>query len=287
MRSTGASSGPVRPSTSASAARSASSRCWAMCATSRSSAASSTGGVSATTTSTRPVTKHAIRQPGTGEPRRAQRARARQVGRGVAEGDERKRDLLERAYRGDGKAQHGATVSSVPVMAAPVSTTVTELPESRVRVEAEVPAAEVEKRVAVAARALGRNLRIPGFRSGKVPPPVSSSASGARPCSTRPSASRSPAGTRPPIDDANVVAGRRARSQPRRPARPRASRCASRSRSASARPPRSASTPGSRSAAASPRSTDEAIDARDRAAARPHGQARDRRARRRRRATSW
>jgi trigger factor len=57
-------------------------------------------------------------------------------------------------------------------MAAPVSATVTELPESRVRVQAEVPAAEVEKRVAVAARALGRNLRIPGFRKGKVPPPV-------------------------------------------------------------------------------------------------------------------
>jgi trigger factor len=57
-------------------------------------------------------------------------------------------------------------------MPAPVSTTVTELPESRVRVQAEVPAAEVEKRVAAAARALGRNLRIPGFRKGKVPPPV-------------------------------------------------------------------------------------------------------------------
>ncbi len=57
-------------------------------------------------------------------------------------------------------------------MPAPVSTTVTELPESRVRVEAEVPPTEVEKRVAVAARALGRNLRIPGFRKGKVPPPV-------------------------------------------------------------------------------------------------------------------
>src|SRR4051794_9846888 len=57
-------------------------------------------------------------------------------------------------------------------MAADVSTTVTELPESRVRVQAEVPAAEVEKRVAVAARQLGRNLRIPGFRTGKVPPPV-------------------------------------------------------------------------------------------------------------------
>jgi trigger factor len=53
-----------------------------------------------------------------------------------------------------------------------VNTTVTELPESRVRVEAEVPAAEVEKRVAQAARALARNIRVPGFRAGKAPPPV-------------------------------------------------------------------------------------------------------------------
>jgi trigger factor len=53
-----------------------------------------------------------------------------------------------------------------------VSTSVTELPESRVRVEAEVPAEEVEKRVAQAARQLGRNLRVPGFRAGKAPPPI-------------------------------------------------------------------------------------------------------------------
>jgi trigger factor len=53
-----------------------------------------------------------------------------------------------------------------------VSTTVTELPESRVRVEAEVAAGEVEKRIAVAARQLARNLRVPGFRAGKAPPPV-------------------------------------------------------------------------------------------------------------------
>jgi trigger factor len=57
-------------------------------------------------------------------------------------------------------------------MAAPVSTTVTELPDSRVRVQAEVPAAEVEKRVEQAARQLGREIRVPGFRAGKVPPPV-------------------------------------------------------------------------------------------------------------------
>ena len=56
--------------------------------------------------------------------------------------------------------------------ASPVTTTVTELPESRVRVEAEVPAAEVSKRVEQAARGLARNLRVPGFRAGKAPPPV-------------------------------------------------------------------------------------------------------------------
>ncbi len=54
----------------------------------------------------------------------------------------------------------------------PVKTSVTELPESRVRVDAEVPAEEVERRIQQAARQLGRELRIPGFRKGKVPPPV-------------------------------------------------------------------------------------------------------------------
>jgi trigger factor len=56
--------------------------------------------------------------------------------------------------------------------APPISTSVTELPESRVRVDAEVPAEEVEKRVAQAARQLGRTLRVPGFRAGKAPAPV-------------------------------------------------------------------------------------------------------------------
>ena len=53
-----------------------------------------------------------------------------------------------------------------------LKTSVTELPESRVRVDAEVPAEEVERRVQQAARKLGGQLRIPGFRKGKVPPPV-------------------------------------------------------------------------------------------------------------------
>jgi trigger factor len=53
-----------------------------------------------------------------------------------------------------------------------VKTNVTELPESRVRVDAEVPADEVERRIEQAARELGRKMRIDGFRKGKVPPAV-------------------------------------------------------------------------------------------------------------------
>ena len=57
-------------------------------------------------------------------------------------------------------------------MAGEITATVTELPESRVRVQAEVPATEVQRRLEQKARALGRDLRIPGFRKGKVPAPV-------------------------------------------------------------------------------------------------------------------
>ncbi len=53
-----------------------------------------------------------------------------------------------------------------------LKTTVEPLPESRVRVAAEVPPAEVSKRVAEAAGRMGRDLRMPGFRKGKVPAPV-------------------------------------------------------------------------------------------------------------------
>jgi trigger factor len=53
-----------------------------------------------------------------------------------------------------------------------VTTTVTELPESRVRVEAQVAAEEVERRIQQAARELGRQMRVPGFRKGKVPATV-------------------------------------------------------------------------------------------------------------------
>jgi trigger factor len=57
-------------------------------------------------------------------------------------------------------------------MSSAVKTSVTELPESRVRVQAEVPAEEIERRMQATARQLGRDLRMPGFRKGKVPPPV-------------------------------------------------------------------------------------------------------------------
>jgi len=57
-------------------------------------------------------------------------------------------------------------------MATDISTTTTELPESRVRVEAEVGPAELERRMTQAAKLLARNIRVPGFRAGKAPPPV-------------------------------------------------------------------------------------------------------------------
>jgi trigger factor len=48
--------------------------------------------------------------------------------------------------------------------------TVSELPGSRVSVEVEVPAGEVERAVNRAARSLAREMRMPGFRKGKAPP---------------------------------------------------------------------------------------------------------------------
>jgi trigger factor len=58
------------------------------------------------------------------------------------------------------------------VAATAVKTTVTELPDSRARVEVEVAPGEVAKAMDVAARSLGRALRLPGFRKGKIPTPV-------------------------------------------------------------------------------------------------------------------
>lgn len=57
-------------------------------------------------------------------------------------------------------------------MAAPVQTKTTELGDSRVRVEVEVPSDAVEREMETAAAELGREMRVPGFRSGKVPAQV-------------------------------------------------------------------------------------------------------------------
>src|SRR5687768_17667692 len=57
-------------------------------------------------------------------------------------------------------------------MPAAVKTNVTELPDSRVRVDVEVPTEALERELKSAAAELGREMRVPGFRSGKVPPEV-------------------------------------------------------------------------------------------------------------------
>ncbi len=50
-----------------------------------------------------------------------------------------------------------------------VTATVTELPESRVKIEAQVPSDEIARRLDQHARKLGREFKLPGFRKGKVP----------------------------------------------------------------------------------------------------------------------
>jgi trigger factor len=53
-----------------------------------------------------------------------------------------------------------------------LKTTVTELDDSRVRVKVEVEPAEIETRLEQKAQQLGRQLKLPGFRRGKVPAPL-------------------------------------------------------------------------------------------------------------------
>jgi trigger factor len=69
---------------------------------------------------------------------------------------------------GGGHAAHGI----VAAMPASLTANVTELPESRVRVQVQVPPKEVEARIERKARELGRGMRLPGFRRGKVPAPL-------------------------------------------------------------------------------------------------------------------
>jgi len=74
-----------------------------------------------------------------------------------------------RAAPAGAAASHGphGIVAGVP---AAVKTTLTELEGSRVRLRVEVPADELEGRVERKAHELGRELKLPGFRRGKVPP---------------------------------------------------------------------------------------------------------------------
>ena len=57
-------------------------------------------------------------------------------------------------------------------MPAGIKTNTTELSDSRVRVEVEVPTEALERELKTAASQLGREMRVPGFRSGKVPAEV-------------------------------------------------------------------------------------------------------------------
>jgi trigger factor len=51
-----------------------------------------------------------------------------------------------------------------------VKTSVTELPDSRVRVDVDVPSDDVTRGINRAARGIARDMRLPGFRKGKAPP---------------------------------------------------------------------------------------------------------------------
>jgi trigger factor len=60
----------------------------------------------------------------------------------------------------------------VAVVSVALKTTVTELGDSRVRLQVQVPPGEVEGRLERKAQQLGRELKLPGFRRGKVPAPL-------------------------------------------------------------------------------------------------------------------
>ncbi|MSX01939.1 MAG: trigger factor [Actinobacteria bacterium] len=53
-----------------------------------------------------------------------------------------------------------------------VTSTVKELPESRVRVEVQVPVEELDRKVAQTARSMGKEMKMAGFRKGKIPAEV-------------------------------------------------------------------------------------------------------------------
>jgi trigger factor len=87
----------------------------------------------------------------------------------LAVADERAREPL--AATGKGRLRE-VKVSLRAVAEPAVKTTITELPDSRVHVDVEVAANEVAAAMDAAARSLGQNLKLPGFRKGKIPAPV-------------------------------------------------------------------------------------------------------------------
>ena len=86
----------------------------------------------------------------------------------VAAGGGEPRKLLDRPRGGQDSPPHGNRCRVRKLGA--VKTEVTELPESRVKIEAAVDAAEVDRSVDRAAKSLANEMKLPGFRKGKVPP---------------------------------------------------------------------------------------------------------------------
>src|SRR5918996_5623749 len=66
----------------------------------------------------------------------------------------------------------GGKLSSSPHMATAVNTRTTELDGSRVRIDVEVESGVLEREMETAAAAIGRDMRVPGFRSGRGPAQV-------------------------------------------------------------------------------------------------------------------
>ncbi len=79
------------------------------------------------------------------------------------------RRLARGEVRGRARTKWHGIVAGMPTA---LKTTVTELPDSRVRLQVQVPASELEGRLERKASQLGRELKLPGFRKGKVPAPL-------------------------------------------------------------------------------------------------------------------
>jgi trigger factor len=88
-------------------------------------------------------------------------------------GDQPRRGPLEsRAPLEIAASAHRGHAIVAPAMAAILTTSKQDLADSRVRVDVEVEPSAVEHVLEAAARALAGDMKVPGFRQGKVPPPV-------------------------------------------------------------------------------------------------------------------